>query len=162
MKTFTLLNVGDIISLKDKDNKPIFHPITGKARPHQYKFSEVLQLGNILKQYALKYLNNLQDIEFAQSPEYKLMLELLAGEKKEPVKDLVEGGPTTIKTTPIPTPTPIPSPSGPISPTTSPIVSTEPSGKVKMNMPLSSYVPISYNQIYSAVKYILVNIPLIS
>ena len=54
-----------------------------------YKFEEVLYDKSLsMKQYALQYLNSLQDLEYSQSPEYQLMLELLGQGKAQVDPDL--------------------------------------------------------------------------
>lgn len=126
-----------------------------------YKFSEVLDLGLKLREYALQYLNNLQEIEFSQSPEYLLMIEILTGKTRDAlIKEPVEPGLTTIKTSQKVS-TPRIKPSAPqkptIFPTISPVVRTNVKGQPIIDTPIFENVPITYNNIFDAVKFFIAN-----
>ena len=82
-----------ILPLLNENNKIQYsienETTSGNILTKPYKFEQILYDDNIqMKQYALEYLNNLQDIQFSQSPEYKLMLELLGSPRAsvQPVK----------------------------------------------------------------------------
>jgi hypothetical protein len=63
--------------LDDNGNPQTFQDNTNIIK-RPYKFDEILYGSETsLKKYALEYLNSLQEIEFGQTPEYVLMLDLL-------------------------------------------------------------------------------------